>query len=58
MQSRIWAAIVVAAMSWGTNGVATRAALNDGVPPIAMVAIRAVMASVVLFVLLRMRGLR
>ena len=43
-------------MAWGTNGVATRAALTDGVPPIALVAIRAVLATIILLVLLRMRG--
>jgi drug/metabolite transporter (DMT)-like permease len=56
MQTRVWSAIAVAALAWGTNGVATRAALNDGVPPIAMVAIRAVIAAALLYVLLRMRG--
>ncbi|MDX2344563.1 MAG: DMT family transporter [Acidimicrobiia bacterium] len=56
MLVRIWAAILIAALAWGTNGVATRSALNDGVPPIAMVAIRAVIATVVLYALLKMRG--
>ena len=56
MQSRIWGAILLASLAWGTNGVATRAALNDGVPPVAMVAIRAVLATVLLFALLRLRG--
>ncbi|MDJ0924136.1 MAG: DMT family transporter [Acidimicrobiia bacterium] len=56
MQIRIWSAIGLAALAWGTNGVATRAALNDGVPPIAMVAIRAIIAAVVLYGLLRLRG--
>lgn len=55
MQARIWSAIAVAALAWGTNGVATRAALNDGVPPIAMVAIRAIIAAVFLYGLLRLR---
>jgi drug/metabolite transporter (DMT)-like permease len=58
MYLRIWAAIIVAALAWGTNGVATRAALNDGVPPIAMVSIRAVLATVLLYLLLRMRKRR
>ncbi len=58
MLVRIWTAILVASLAWGTNGVATRAALSDGVPPIAMVAIRAVLATVVLYALLRMRGRR
>lgn len=58
MQLRIWSAILVASLAWGTNGVATRAALSDGVPPIAMVAIRAVLATAVLYALLRLRGRR
>ncbi|MCP4964933.1 MAG: DMT family transporter [bacterium] len=56
MLVRVWIAILGAALAWGTNGVATRAALNNGVPPIAMVTIRAVLATVILYVLLRMRG--
>lgn len=56
MQLRIWGAIAIAALAWGTNGVATRAALNDGVPPVAMVAIRAVIAAGFLYLLLRLRG--
>ena len=58
MHLRVWAAIIGAALAWGTNGVATRSALNDGVPPIAMVSIRAVLATALLYVLLRMRGRR
>lgn len=58
MQLRIWAAIITASLAWGTTGVATRSALNDGVPPVALVTIRAILATVVLFLLLRMRGRR
>jgi drug/metabolite transporter (DMT)-like permease len=56
MLIRIWGAIGLAALAWGTNGVATRAALTDGVPPIAMVTIRAILATLILYVLLRVRG--
>lgn len=56
MQARIWTAIALAALCWGTTGVATRAALNDGVPPVAMAALRAVLATAVLYALLRIRG--
>ncbi len=56
MGYRIWTALLVASLAWGTNGVATRAALNDGVPPIGMVAIRVVLATAILYVLLRLRG--
>ena len=56
MQLQIWAAIGGAAFAWGTTGVATRAALNDGVPPIAMVTYRAILATVILWALLKLRG--
>jgi drug/metabolite transporter (DMT)-like permease len=54
--TRIWAAILVASAAWGTNGVATRAALNDGIPPVTIVSVRVMLASVALYVLLRLRG--
>lgn len=56
MQFRIWLAIVVAAVAWGTTGVATRAALNAGVPPVQMAAMRAVLAAVLLYLLMALRG--
>ena len=56
MQIRIWAATAAAAIGWGTGGVATRAALNDGISPIALVAIRAVIAAaMIVFVMLATR---
>lgn len=55
---RIWGAILLASLAWGVNGVATRAALGAGVPPIAMVTIRVILASATLYVLLRLRGRR
>jgi drug/metabolite transporter (DMT)-like permease len=58
MQSKIWAAIGGAALAWGTTGVATRAALNDGVPPIAMVTYRAILATLILWMMLKARGRR
>ena len=36
-------------MGWGTAGVAVRAAFDEGVPPLAMVALRAIIAAVALF---------
>lgn len=56
MLMRIWGAIVVASLAWGFNGVATRAALNTGIPPVTIVAIRAVIASGLLYLMLRLRG--
>jgi drug/metabolite transporter (DMT)-like permease len=58
MQYRVWGAIILASMAWGTNGVATRAALGDGVPPVSLAAIRIVLATALLYVLLRSRGRR
>lgn len=58
MQARIWSAIGGASLAWGSAGIATRAALNAGVPPIAMSAIRAVLAALVLFAALQLLGVR
>lgn len=49
MEVRIWGAIVLASIGFGTTGVATRAALNAGVPPMALAAIRALFAMSVLY---------
>ncbi len=56
MQIRIWAALLGAAAGWGTTGVATRAALDAGVPPVAMVAIRSVIAAALLLAVLLIRS--
>lgn len=48
MEMKVWSAIVVASIGYGTTGVATRAALNAGVPPIGLAAIRALLAASVL----------
>jgi len=55
VETRVWAAIIVASFGYGTTGVATRAALNAGVPPIALAAIRALLAAVVLAALFAWR---
>jgi len=47
---------VAAAVGWGTTGVATRAALEDGVPPYAMATIRALLTAVFIYGYLRARG--
>ncbi len=46
MQRRIWAAVLVASLGWGTSGVATRVALDEAVEPYAIAAIRAGLAAV------------
>jgi drug/metabolite transporter (DMT)-like permease len=58
MHIRIWAAIGGAALAWGTTGVATREALMQDVPPVAMVAVRAILASILLYAVLVARGHR
>lgn len=47
MQFRVWAAMIVAALGWGTSGVATRAALDADVLPYNLVAWRTLISVVV-----------
>jgi drug/metabolite transporter (DMT)-like permease len=56
---RIWAAMIVASLGWGTAGVATRIALDNDVTPYRLAAYRATLAVllVALYVLVRRRGL-
>jgi drug/metabolite transporter (DMT)-like permease len=46
MRLKVWAAILVASVAWGTTGVATRALLISGVGEIALVAVRSTLAAV------------
>lgn len=52
MSARIWAAFAAASLGWGTAGVAVRAAFEEGVQPIAMVALRATIAAAAIFAFL------
>lgn len=56
---RVWIAIVVASLGWGTAGVATRAVLNEDVTPYRLVAYRATLtvAIVLVYLAVRRRGL-
>jgi len=56
VHARVWLAIVAASLAWGTSGVATRAALNAGWPPIEMAAARAILASILLYGLMVAHG--
>ena len=58
MRFRIVAAYIGAAVAWGSAGVATRAALNEGIPPIGLTSMRAVIATAVLYALARSTGRR
>jgi drug/metabolite transporter (DMT)-like permease len=53
MRTRIWVAFGLASFGWGTAGVGVRAAFDEGVPPLAMVALRAVIATIAIFVFLQ-----
>ena len=48
MQVKIWGAIAVASLTWGTAGVATRAALTSGVGEWTVAAVRAILAALLL----------
>jgi drug/metabolite transporter (DMT)-like permease len=49
MRSRIWLAICLAVFGWGSSGVANRAALLEGADAYTIIALRFMMAVVVLF---------
>lgn len=53
MRARIWLAFGFASFGWGTAGVGVRAAFDQGVPPIAMVALRATIAAAAIFAYLQ-----
>lgn len=58
MELRIWLAMGIASLGWGTSGVATRAALNAGIPPVGMVAIRSLLATILIYAVLAVMGRR
>lgn len=53
MSARIWLAFGLASFGWGTAGVGVRAAFDEGVDPLAMVALRAIIAAVAIFAFLQ-----
>ena len=59
MRARIWVAIVVSSLGWGTAGIATRAALREGVGPFTIIGMRILIAAAAVFAyrLLRHRAL-
>ncbi len=56
---RVWLALVIASLGWGTAGVATRATLNEGLEPYTLSALRAVIASlgILVYLAVRKRGM-
>ncbi len=49
MREKIWLALALATLGWGLTGVAVRAAFDQGVPPYAMVAIRSLIAALLVY---------
>jgi len=49
MRPRVWAAIVIASLGWGTAGIATRAALREGLGPYTIIGLRTLIAAVAVF---------
>lgn len=58
MSRSAWIAFVVAAVGWGTGGVAVRAAFDEGVGPWTTVALRVAIAAVLVIGLLTLQGLK
>ncbi len=49
---RVWLALSIASLGWGTAGVLTRVVLNEGVEPYASAALRSSLAAVVVLIFL------
>lgn len=58
MSRSAWIAFVVAAVGWGTGGVAVRAAFDEGVGPWTTVALRVAIAAILVIAFLAPKGLR
>jgi drug/metabolite transporter (DMT)-like permease len=53
-----WAVLLVAAVGWGTGGIAVRAALGEDIGPWTIVAARVTIAAILVIALLAVKGLR
>jgi drug/metabolite transporter (DMT)-like permease len=49
VRTRVWIAIVVASLGWGSAGIATRAAFDQDLGPYTIVAMRTLMATLIIF---------
>ncbi|MEE9298466.1 MAG: DMT family transporter [Acidimicrobiia bacterium] len=56
---RVWLAMIIASLGWGTAGVATRVALDEGVTPYRLASYRSLLAvvAVLLYLVVARRGL-
>jgi drug/metabolite transporter (DMT)-like permease len=55
-RARIWAALLIASLGWGSAGVATRAALAEGMGPYAIVAFRTALGFAIVIALMAATG--
>ena len=58
MNRSTWAVLLVAAVGWGTGGIAVRAAFGEGVGPWTLIALRVGIAAILVIALLAVKGLR
>jgi drug/metabolite transporter (DMT)-like permease len=49
MRARVWAAIIICTLGWGTAGIATRAAFRQDLGPYTILALRALIATAAVF---------
>ena len=49
MQARVWAAIIICTLGWGTAGIATRAAFREDLGPYTILGLRALVATGAVF---------
>ena len=56
MRQRVWIAILIASLGWGTGGVATRAAFDENLGPFGVVGLRAIVATLAVIGYLLYRG--
>ncbi len=57
MNRSTWAVLIVAAVGWGTGGIAVRAAFGEGIGPWTLVALRVGIATLLVIALLAFKGL-
>lgn len=55
MRARVWAAIIICTLGWGTAGIATRAAFREDLGPYTILALRAMIATAAVFAFRAMR---
>lgn len=49
MRAKVWAAIIICSLGWGTAGIATRAAFHEDVGPYTILGLRALIATAAVF---------